>query len=113
MPYNYKFRILVDSDNCLSTFQFATEKEVMNKYRELNNDGVIAQIYPIVYNTDPRRADYTYRWFDVVVLDNQIGIVLCMPNQEPEFHGFRNDLESCFDYIDEYYYNKERNKYEE
>ena len=109
MPYNYNFRLLVDSNNCLSTFQFTTEKEAMEKIRKFDGDRRRCSIYPIKHNTDPMRADYEYRFFDIVEFENECGIVLCLPDEEPEFHGFRPTVEECFDYIDEYYYHKDSN----
>lgn len=104
-PYNYKFRVLVDSHNCLSTFQYATEKEVMDKLKWLHANGYDAHIHPIIHNTDPNRADYEYRYFDLVQLPGQVGMVLCLgPDIEPEFHGFRPDVEQALAYVDEYWY---------
>ena len=68
MPYNYKFRVLVNSYNCLSTFQFATVKETMYKMKALANDGKLPECYPIKHNEDPMSADYEYRFFDLVQL---------------------------------------------
>ena len=109
MPsYDYKFRVLVDTYNCLSTYQFITEQPAITKYNKLITEGYKCEIYPIKHNTDPNRADYEYRMFDIVELINQFGMVLTS-KEEPEFHGFKDDLESCFDYIDEYYYQKNNN----
>lgn len=105
MPYNYKFRVLAESYNCLSTFQFATVDETMDKIKALIGDGKQAQCYPIKHNTDPMRADYEYRFFDLVQLENQVGMVLCLgPDVEPEFRGFRPDVEQALAYVDEYWY---------
>lgn len=108
MPYEYKFRVLEDSHNCLSTYQFISEDVAMTKYRKLCIEGRKCEVWPIKRNTDPNRADYEYRMFDIVDLKNQFGMVLCLPDKEPEFHGFRPELEDCFDYVDEYYYKKDR-----
>lgn len=109
MPYNYNFRVLVDSNNCLSTFQFTTEKEAMEKIRKFDGDRRQCSIYPIKHNTDPMRADYEYRFFDIVQLENQVGMVLCpSADDEPEFHGFRPDIGQALDYVDEYWYQKDK-----
>ena len=66
-------------------------------------------MYPVIHNTDPGMSDYTYRMFDIVKLIDQVGIVLCEgPDVEPEFHGFRNEVEDALAYIDNYYYEKEK-----
>lgn len=105
MSYNYKFRVIVDSYNCLSTFQFATADEAIDKIIALSGIGKQAQCYTIKHNTDSMRADYEYRFFDLVQLENQVGMVLCIsPNVEPEFHGFRPYIEQALAYVDEYWY---------
>lgn len=106
MPYNYNFRTLAESYNCLSTFQFITEEEALDKLRWFHANGYDAHVHPIKHNTDPRRADYEYRFFDIVQLETQVGIVLCQEFDEPEFHGFRPDVEQALDYVDEYWYQK-------
>ena len=108
MSYNYNFRVLAESHNCLSTFKFVTVGETMDKMKELNGNGKYPQCYPIIHNTDPNRADYEYRYFDLVQLPGQVGMVLCLgPSVEPEFHGFRSDVEQALDYVDNYWYEKD------
>lgn len=105
MPYNYNFRTLAESYNCLSTFQFITEEEAFAKLRWLHANGYDAHVHHIKHNTDPMRADYEYRLFDLVELDDQVGMVLCLGHDdEPEFHGFRPDVEQALAYVDEYWY---------
>lgn len=110
MPYNYNFRVLAVSYNCLSTYQYIGIDEAEEMFRKLEADDEYesVQIHPIKHNTDPMRADYEYRLFDIVNLFNQVGMVLCTSDQdEPEFHGFRPTVEECLDYVDNYYYEKE------
>lgn len=107
--YDYKFRVLADSYNCLSTFQFIDKDVAITKLCQLTKSGYKASLYPVIHNTDPNRADYEYRMFDIVKLINQAGIVLCPgPDVEPEFHGFKNEVEDALAYIDNYYYEKEK-----
>lgn len=111
MPYNYNFRVLAESDNCLSTFQFITEEEALYKLRWLHSNGYDAHFHPIKHNTNPNAADYEYRFFDLVQLLDQVGMVLCLgPDIEPEFHGFRPDVEQALAYVDEYWYQKGKEK---
>ena len=107
--YDYKFRVLADSYNCLSTFQFINMDDAAEKLCQLIKSGYNAVMYPVIHNTDPNRSDYEYRMFDIINLADQVGMVLCPgPDVEPEFHGFRNEVEDALTYIDEYYYEKEK-----
>ena len=107
--YDYKYRVLVDSFNCLSTFQFIDMDEAIEKLCRLTKSGCRASLHPIIHNTGPNRPDYEYRMFDIVKLVDQVGMVLCPgPDVEPEFHGFRNEVEDALAYIDNYYYEKEK-----
>lgn len=107
--YDYKYRVLADSYNCLSTFQFIDIDEAVKKLCQLVKSGYKASMHPIIHNTNPNRADYEYRMFDIVKLIDQVGIVLSPgPDVEPEFHGFRNEVEDALAYIDNYYYEKEK-----
>lgn len=109
MPYNYNFRTLAESDNCLSTFQFITEKEAFDKLRWLHANGYDAHVHQIKHNDKPGRADYEYRLFDLVQLPGEVGMVLCLGvDVEPEFHGFRPDIDQALAYVDEYWYHKNK-----
>lgn len=108
MSYDYKFRLLAKFNGCMTTYQFISEDAAMARYKRLTTNGWKCEIWPIKHNNDPMRADYEYRLFDVVILEKQIGMVLCMPDHEPEFHGFKDDLKSCFDYIDNYWCEKNK-----
>lgn len=105
MPYEYRFRVLEDS---LNAYSYANLAEAENKFKGLTAAGYTAAIYPIIHNTDPRRAEYEYRMFDIVDLTcmgkTEFGMVLCNPDKDPEYHGLKNSLDKCFDYIDNYYY---------
>ena len=107
--YNYKYRVLAESYNCLSTFEFIDQDSAITKLCRLTKSGHKSSMYPVIHNTDPGMSDYTYRMFDIVKLIDQVGIVLCEgPDVEPEFHGFRNEVEDALAYIDNYYYEKEK-----
>lgn len=108
MSYDYKFRVLAHFQNCPLTYQFISEDAAMARFKRLIAEGWKCELYPIKHNTDPKKAEYEYRSFDVVELEDKFAMVLCIPNKEPEFHGCEEDLESCFDYIDKYWY--EQNK---
>ena len=120
MSYEYKFRVLVDSYNCLSTYQFIAEEVAISEFNKLVAEGQKCEIWPIEHNIDPKRADYEYRDFDIVDLGkaekelgiknpkDQFGMVYCIADLDPEFHGLRSSLEECLDYIDEYHYKKEK-----
>ena len=107
--YDYKYRVLADSYNCLSTFQFINQDTAISKLCILTKSGYKASIYPVIHNTNPNQADYEYRLFDIVLLDDQVGMVLCKsPDDDPEFHGFRDNVEDALAYIDNYYYEQEK-----
>lgn len=72
--------------------------------RRLHSEGLDAHFHLVMCNTDPQRADWEYRYFDIVQLENQVGIVLCEEDEEPEFHGLRPNVDEALDYIDNYWY---------
>ena len=105
--YNYKFRLIANLCDYMTTHQFISEDTAMARYRRLTTDGWKCEIHPIKHNKDPRRADYEYRLFDLVQLPGEVGMVLCLSaDAEPEFHGFRPDIEQALAYVDEYWYQK-------
>lgn len=107
--YDYKYRVLVDRYDHLCTFQFIDMDEAIEMLCKLVKSECKASMYPIIHNTDPNRADYEYRMFDIVNLIDQVGIVLCPgPDVEPEFHGLRYEVKDALAYIDNYYYEKEK-----
>ena len=116
--YDYTYRVLAESDNCLSTFQFLNMDAAVTKLCQLTKAGYNPSMFPVVHNTDPNRAEYEYRMFDIVILPEtihngynipyQVGMVLCLQDAEPEFHGFRPSVEEALDYVDEYYYEKRK-----
>lgn len=105
MDYKYKFRVV---ENNLISYPCINITEAEDKARELRARGYSAEIYPIICNDDPRKADYEYRMFDIVDLtfggNGEFGIVLCLEDKEPEFHGTKSDFDTCLEYIDNYYY---------
>ena len=108
-----KFRIVtvVGGDEKTEAIMCNSHEELEEKANQFPEHLDISnRIFAVIYNQGLKNLpDINYRGFDICDLECKFGIVKADdPIIEPEFHGFTNSEESALKYIDDYWYDQNK-----